>query len=871
MKDRERQSVKVFIDLLADFEQLKYIFEYGFYWDDETAELITNKTSQSFRELSDILSDEVLANCATISWTESIPKGAARKSNRRMVFQNHYRLTQNRWIQDLYGSYGAYNSWYARDYIVNCKRTDGNFGCEKERKCTYYRICQINQETDVFLKLSQGICATTDGFCEKDLSNVKFLRRYKDVIVSTEGRFELKENPWTFEVMTRKSLISSQEEYGRFLEMLNFLSEFTPLSVLGGNFLRRLPDVREDTAPVILVRNLPLDYGLEQEFIYRTLYAIVHGYSIQYNGEEYAPQQICYKERGFSGLEENLYLHAKSTNTGKMKWLRLGEGAYIEIGKKCKYFRDESGTDEEEQEELIEVEFLYNNQTEYLLERRKKGWGDAIIETLDHIRVLEMDSPYDSGKREWNVDKVTYKIRRCDIPGFQTFIRSFGDFARMRNQTKMEKREQKFFPIRKAKNRELQSLLSLYNSKKLAENASRPLPPLKEEEGWLLFVLKHYPGMCQMFLERKTLERIEGELASQKFTWLWEEWYDDRRRVLDLSEHKAPKYREILNAVRKGMVLQYEFNRRNVSIVPYALEYDFVNHLTGHEQEPLDVMCYSLNEKRNIRIRYKKIYTKQKCSFDELEFTDLDKLYHILAYAVRCAIEGRTEIWDKAEGLLELLWKTDSRGGDNYNRCIRKRWKKERDYEAIYNQLECRLKEIGQEQIDFLENAFGYWVQAPKISESWMQRQYRSVLIACFEEACRRLFSQRIGKKIHSYMECIEKKELERLIRGDDLDGVINEIAFYNEKLKNDRISFVLKEEYFGQISQVYQLFKEFVCAGQLLRDGRLQFTVSFESFYYRKIHMALMALGDWIEELEPEETAAIIEKRKKNMEEYNG
>ena len=54
---------------------------------------------------------------------------------------------------------------------------------------------------------------------------------------------------------------------------------------------------------------------------------------------------------------------------------------------------------------------------------------------------------------------------------------------------------------------------------------------------------------------------------------------------------------------------------------------------------------------------------------------------------------------------------------------------------------------------------------------------------------------------------------------------------------------------------------------GEKLEDGRLKFTVSYEMFFYRKIHMALMALDSLIEEVEPKETEEIINKRRTNKE----
>ena len=70
-------------------------------------------------------------------------------------------------------------------------------------------------------------------------------------------------------------------------------------------------------------------------------------------------------------------------------------------------------------------------------------------------------------------------------------------------------------------------------------------------------------------------------------------------------------------------------------------------------------------------------------------------------------------------------------------------------------------------------------------------------------------------------------------------------------------------------MERVYDVFRNFICAGEKTGDGRLRFTVSYEKFFYRKIHMALMALDDLVEELEPEEVARVICKRRENKREH--
>ena len=97
-------------------------------------------------------------------------------------------------------------------------------------------------------------------------------------------------------------------------------------------------------------------------------------------------------------------------------------------------------------------------------------------------------------------------------------------------------------------------------------------------------------------------------------------------------------------------------------------------------------------------------------------------------------------------------------------------------------------------------------------------------------------------------------------------DMIEGEISFYNEWLKNASVSFWLTKGKENEISKVYQMMRNFICAGKVGQDGRIQVTVLYEGFYYRKVHMALMALQEYIEDISPEDVAHIIQKRVENI-----
>ena len=129
-----------------------------------------------------------------------------------------------------------------------------------------------------------------------------------------------------------------------------------------------------------------------------------------------------------------------------------------------------------------------------------------------------------------------------------------------------------------------------------------------------------------------------------------------------------------------------------------------LRHLVRKEKQPFDIMCYNVDEKRNVRIKYKDIRVKKSCNSEEFVFSDLDKIYHILSYAIRCAIEGQEELIDKVEIFLEYIWKRDSRGGSIYQRCIKKKVGQSKDFSTLYQ----NMSSINMKDKKFFENVFSY-------------------------------------------------------------------------------------------------------------------------------------------------------------------
>ena len=290
------------------------------------------------------------------------------------------------------------------------------------------------------------------------------------------------------------------------------------------------------------------------------------------------------------------------------------------------------------------------------------------------------------------------------------------------------------------------------------------------------------------------------------------------------------------------------------------------SHLSGSIREPLDIMCYSLDEKRNISILYREIRTTERSEQEDIVFDEYDKLYHLLAYSVRCAAEQKEDVFKPVAEILDKIWKRDARGNDNYTRCVKKRFFKETDYAKAFSKFEVFADSSKHDQVKkYKDVVFSYWNTS---AEDWhpFQAQYQTLLLSSFQAACETLEKSTTRGALLESLNKLSSMDVWEMICGFDIDGVPNEIAFYNERMKHASVSFYLKEGYGYMIDQIYRLFGDFLCTGDP-KSGKIQFTVTYEQFYYRKIHMLLMVIADKIEQITPEEIKDILTARLENNE----
>lgn len=879
MIKESKNSAKIFTDVLADYEDLKYIFIYGFYWDDQITKIMFSKGSQTIRQLTNILAKPVYGACVNMSWYEST-NGKAKQSARKLIWNNHYRLNESPWFAVLYRCYGVYDQ--NADYKINQCERDSYTECQANNSLCHYRgVCWINEEERIFAELVENGIERKAQEWKDSIIFAQIRRNYRDVLEKREGKWRLKQNLWTKEVVVQNGILKDSVRYQAFVEWIQFMSMFAPLAVIGSHFLNNLG--YPAATPYFFIRNLPMDFGLEQEYMYRCLYAMAQGLEIEYENERYIPLKMEYENKGLTGLKERLYLQAIRAESGETERIWLGGGYYVIPGKKQEIRgqdREENldGENQKTQYITFTIDFYYREDTEYLVRRRREGWQEEMVsDKIRHeIRIRHFESPYYPGITEWKTDRVIYRVKEEDEDGFLSFISSFGDFASLvsregpllpgAGEKSCEKEER-----RRRKVQEYQSLLSAYYSERIHKKVSRPLPPRKAELEWLSFILRMYPNFCRLFLDEEEIKLLEKRVNQEVGIQLWyfAERIPFRSRWKDLERRMVDKYRRILEAIKSQGVLYYEYHERQVHLLPYALEYDVTRHLASADtvQPPFDIMCYDMTEKRNVRILYREIQTKTVKAKDEYNFSELDKLYHIMAYGLRCAVMESQKIDGEISDFLQLIWKVDRRGGDNYNRCIRKKLNKASGYQKEYDRLRTLCdRHSDAEGSVFAESVFQYWTKEPE--EDNMQWKYRTLLLRCFTDGYQRLHSVKTNGRMQRCLDSFSKEEIWRLINGRSLGEIVNEIAFENERLKNAKITFWMKNGEEDKIDQIYRLFGNFLCAGEMKDGGKIFFTVTYEKFYYRKIHMALMAAAEWIEKIEPAETAEIIKSRLKNREE---
>ena len=75
------EPTKIFFDMLFDYKYLKYIFKYGFYWDDDITMFLLSKSSQRVRELAKAISKSVYKNCVSTLWCEYTNSGLKKRSS----------------------------------------------------------------------------------------------------------------------------------------------------------------------------------------------------------------------------------------------------------------------------------------------------------------------------------------------------------------------------------------------------------------------------------------------------------------------------------------------------------------------------------------------------------------------------------------------------------------------------------------------------------------------------------------------------------------------------------------------------------------------------------------------------------------------
>lgn len=927
---------KFFTDLLKQYEKLKYIFEYGFKWDRNITKLLYENNQDNYTRWNNIIGKFIYENIRSIPYDEVNQVKNTASPSRKLVLKRPYSLGQNFWFQHIYGCYGMTDKEYCQN--IQCD----NGSAKYVKKCPYKLIYEIRLKAILLEKIKEGVsiknsniqnaCVVRCGAdCDSAIKNVikwgkRLHENYPDMIKEVDGKISLKENQWTEEKIKK---VFPGERYKYFIEWISFFSSFAPLSVLGSNFLWKMRKPIDNH--IFFIRGLNHEIGLEQESIYRCLCAIKDKKQLKYDGKLYHPIRLIYMDNQMDVENASLYLIAQ--RKGKISYLPIKEHYIcvteknwtenIEINQKDCWEKEEKFTE-------YTVDFYTNSMkkkgelTEYLNIRRRKGfWSKSDTTSLDSPEIFigesELSSPYYPKNYNWETYRKTYQIKQSDQEGFKRYIMSFGEFARLHGTIGNTEKEDNNTVILdteedndnyKVEKQEKYSLCNIFTAKgilemnphilELSKLRDMTFPPSEAEIEWIRFILECYPNMSRIFLTEKECDGIRKKIEDfyqkeliekQDKKWFNENLWNFKSKVVDCREKAVQKYQKIYSAIQKNTLFRY-IHKKEVIVLPYAMEYNVTRHMEFKNEEPFQIMCYDWKAKRNCLIKYNDIKVEKVIEMEEFKetITIFDKLYHALAYVVRNALEGNkrrtVEFSKNITDMLKCLYEPDNRSKEsNYIRCIYKKINKyNKEYCDIYEKKEKILEENDRKKEieEFFENVFDYW-KDPEQKAGKLEMKYHTFLLECFLQACKVLKTSRKGKKLLNILDQIKaedvfgwllqteqiqetkniKRDNDDKDEEDDDKDIVGEIAYYNERLKRDEVTFCLVQNKRQYIETVYDVFKQYICTGDIKND-KIYFTVTYERFNYRDIHKNLMALRDIIEIdcIEPEEEKDIIQRR---------
>ena len=675
--------------------------------------------------------------------------------------------------------------------------------------------------------------------------------------------------------------ISSQTQ---IVSAIAFLDKFVPLSVLGYLFQQRIvkKEGKVDPPPII-IRGLSPFIGLQYENIYRSIKAVSEKIPIRIGDKKIYEPEIWVSGESFIGRNEDIYI-----SESKERQLK-DEGRIYQI----------------------EVFFFWNSDTEYIEKRIWERWTP--IKNI-HKREIKLcyESPYyaSTEKSKWNVRKATYLIAKSDLPEFERWCDSFGDFAVILNnkvEIKTEVMELPAIPLIELDEKSLgrkaikdRKLLSRYNS--LAADKQLKTYPTEAEWGWLVFVLEKFPNFTKIFLSDDVYAKLKGMVEDlvdgdnifYKDRCSGESWFDGQ--IYDIeSTDQAGKYRRILDDIRNKRCCESKSERTGIHYsIPYVLDMNYTAFTRKAVNEPFMIMVYDLKEKRSCAVQYKDFYTTDggRKEVQENLFPLCERYYYLCAYCVR------------------LQWKTDNKNEEG-----------KRNYAAEFvDAFETFKKAVEKmdgllrtEMENVITNSFQYMYQyavknGQNKSVNEKEREVNGV--ALFQDV-EFFYKSRILKKMTSKLKRLKQKKFQKELMDipeedikdfivgtgqfdsrsekDESDGksqieifrekfklalkkdetfAQNEAVFCNE-LKKCIAKFRLKPGCFTEknLDILYDYFREFHCFGQYKEEAgkdEVLFSVEYPRFEFRRVHQILLALSSMIDfnTVWPEETKNVLQKR---------
>lgn len=716
------------------------------------------------------------------------------------------------------------------------------------------------------------------------------------------------------------------KETSQLYEFLLEASQIAPLYPLGYFLLQngQFDEVRkENNHAFFLVHSVSPDYALAQECIFRCLKALFFKKELKIDGRLYIPLKVFF-ERKSTQYAYMPYLSAIQMNKHVPCEIDLTKVGMITLDKSVTDAEEHLRTPLKREESTFTVKFFIDaEKTAYLQNQvlRNPDCEPGSFRPESPARRVTIDSPYEDEPLKTTIHSARFHIAKRNRNEFFEWIRGFGEFA----GEVTENSKSSFGGFGRESGSEAaeasgtgrqsdscfeDSLCQPYNSIVIKEKLEKKdgdlvkkLPPTNLEIFWLQFVLENYPNLSRLFLDDSTLAHVSAIVnnyadeshhrAKHAFDPFAVDETDFSPLVYDLPNTELETLRKFKQYIKDAQLVTYrkfdeEGNDVEYRIYPYA----FTNsEREGSNQRDragdVSIMAYSLTEQRIIVIPPDKLQNLSE-PIQETDLNKPEKLY--LAFASYEGENRKTLKRISKDIIKDTFWFDEKK---NEAAELRLQAKKKNLYLWIEKNSSSTFDECAARFLHYYNAAdqktasfFRYYYKLLKDDGKLFKTgiHQEGVLPFTRQELIRKT---NILFLLYAYHQGKEKKS-----ESAKWDGIVEKHTDYQTTLTNIvlrqaeqdklcKVTFCLKKEALEQntrtdiLDRIFELTASYNCVINTRNakddeNSKMNFTLAYDRFDFRKIHRILLGLSDIVEVTGPAETKTLIEKRLENREKMN-